>query len=107
MMVQAVSRDDGRGVPMDKRIQLRQKSDGSPEDERLAELILAVWDVPEGTFKHKRALHNLIKSVRVIFRPTVEYEPLLYLSQNIGDFIPTGTTIQTSLLAWMAAPSIR
>jgi hypothetical protein len=120
MMVQAMPTDDEQGDRslMDKHKQLRLKSNGSPEDERLLELIIAVSDAPKGTFKHQRALHNLIKSVQVIlkgfkswenfnqeadtgFNRSVEYDPLVYLSQNIDDFIPTGKTIKTSLTGWL------
>jgi hypothetical protein len=126
-MVQAMPRDRGKGA---RYQQLQQTSDRSHQDNTLMYLIMAVWDAPVDSFQYKRALRNLLEYVQAMLKPLqessdernpwryakqeadvgfnrpVDYEPLVYLSQNINDFIPTGKTIKSSLIGWLRLRAI-
>ncbi len=111
-----------RLIPMTREERLLQVNNGSLEDRRLEELILAVWARERGSFTHKRAIRSLVVYAGQLFKQffkfnskwknyaqeadpvysrDVEFDALVYLSLHIEEFVPKGSSIKSSLKNWI------
>jgi hypothetical protein len=114
--------DSTRPSTMTREERLQQANNGSPEDEKLQSLILAVEAAKKGSFAHRRVIEQLVKYAGEVFKQQfkfnkkwrnyaqkadpvysrdVQFDALVYLSQNIEKFIPEGKSIKSSLRAWI------
>jgi hypothetical protein len=114
--------DSTRQSTMTRAERLQQANNGSPEDEKLESLILAVWAAQKPSFTHRRSIEQLVKYAGAVFKQQfkfnkkwrnyaqaadpvysrdVQFDALVYLSQNIDEFIPEGKSIKSSLRAWI------
>jgi hypothetical protein len=101
---------------------LQLANNGSAEDKQLQSLILAVWAAQKGSFAYRRSNEKLVKYAGEVFKRQftfnkkwrnyaqdvdpvysrdVQFDALVYLSQNIDEFIPEGMSIKSSLRTWI------
>jgi hypothetical protein len=105
---------------MTRAERLRQASDGSADDERLLALILARSQA-RGELQQRRSIAALIAFVEpllkrksgkwqharqeaeIVYTRAVEYDPLLYLSLHIDEFMPQdrAKSLIGSLIKWL------
>ena len=111
-----------RQIPMTREEQLKQANNGSPVDEKLYLLIMAVWAAEQGSFASKRAIRSLIVYAQQLFKKffkfnskwknytqeadpvysrDIEYDAVIYLSLHIEEFVPKGSSIKSSLKNWV------
>lgn len=88
-------------VKMTRAEQLQAACNGSPEDDRLMQLILAVWKTEQGSFARKRAIDRLLvytlNSSQMLTSSSRYYREALnqtwiWLTQHIDDFDPSITS---------------
>jgi hypothetical protein len=85
-------------IKMTRVEQLQSACNGSPEDNRLMQLILAVWETERGSFARKRAIDRLLlyaqHSPQMLKSSSRYYQEALnqtwiWLTKHIDDFDPT------------------
>ena len=111
-------------IPFDREKLLRLIYDDSFTDRELSRLILAVWNAPNKKSREYRlAMEALVKFVKprlprkdtwkhadqetdTPFNRSIENDPIVYLSQHIDEFIPTGKSLIGSLIGWLGFKAI-